>query len=61
LLLPYLTTFAIIGLLMAGWIAVQTAWRKRFPEMLTDDDVLAERRSCQGCNCSTRCENNPYK
>jgi hypothetical protein len=56
-----LTTFAIIGLLMAGWIAVQTAWRKRFPEMLTDDDVLANRRSCQGCNCSTRCENNPYK
>ncbi|MCB0547939.1 MAG: hypothetical protein KDD19_10165 [Phaeodactylibacter sp.] len=42
--------------LMAIWIVVQTMWKKTFSDYISDDDVLAERRSCGTCGCTTACE-----
>ena len=46
----------LVGLVLA-WVAVQGMWRKVFAGYVTDDDVLAERRSCGNCGCTTACEN----
>ena len=46
---------AVIGLMLC-WVAVQAAWSKAFPEAAGDVDVLAGRRSCHGCGCSSACE-----
>jgi hypothetical protein len=46
---------AVIGLTL-GWIAVQTAWSRAFPDATADADVLARRTGCHGCGCSTVCE-----
>jgi hypothetical protein len=50
----------IIGLMMV-WIIVQSLWRKIFAEHISDEDVLAERRSCGNCGCSTICKKNNNK
>ena len=42
--------------LMLAWTGVQYFWKKTFSEYITDDDVLAERRSCGNCGCSTACQ-----
>ncbi len=39
---------ALVGML-AGWVAVQRAWRRVFPDAFEDPDVLAGRPSCGGC------------
>jgi hypothetical protein len=44
-------------LLMLVWVVVQTYWGKTFSEEITDEDVLAERRSCGNCGCSIPCDN----
>jgi len=50
----------IIGLLAPaavalGWVAIQAAWARAFPEPGADPDVLARRSDCNGCGCLTRC------
>ena len=45
----------IVGLALA-WTLVQTMWRNSFRDYITDEDVLADRRSCGNCGCSTACE-----
>ncbi|HRD82755.1 MAG: hypothetical protein IAE84_18255 [Saprospiraceae bacterium] len=45
----------LVGLVLA-WIAVQALWRKVFADYVHDDDVLAERRECGNCGCTTACE-----
>jgi hypothetical protein len=42
--------------MMLLWIVVQTIWRRTFAEYLSDEDVLADRRSCGNCGCTTACE-----
>jgi len=54
-LMTYLIGIAGIVGLMTAWIIVQTLWRKVFREHLSDDDVLADRRSCGNCGCTTVC------
>ncbi|MCA6074032.1 hypothetical protein [Fulvivirga sedimenti] len=46
--------FGVVGL-MTGWILIQALWRKIFAGNITDSDVLAERRSCGNCGCTTVC------
>ena len=46
---------AVVGLTL-GWVAVQQAWGRVFPDASADVDVLARRLSCHGCGCSTVCE-----
>ena len=50
---------AIISItaLVLGWVLIQNMWRKNFGEMITDEDVLADRRSCQSCTCEKPCPN----
>ncbi|HRF40618.1 MAG TPA: hypothetical protein PK198_17620 [Saprospiraceae bacterium] len=48
----------LVGLVLA-WIAVQALWRKVFADYVHDDDVLAERRECGNCGCTTACERKP--
>ncbi|KGE89122.1 MAG: hypothetical protein ACE362_00695 [Phaeodactylibacter xiamenensis] len=51
-----MTSSLIIGLvgvvaLMVYWLLIQTVWRQMFADQITDEDVLAERRSCGDCGC----------
>ncbi len=47
--------FGIVGL-MVLWMLVQAAWRRAFTDYINDEDVLAQRRSCGNCGCSTACQ-----
>ncbi len=50
-----LTAIGGIAGLMVGWMLVQAGWRRAFADYLDEDDVLAHRRSCGNCGCSTAC------
>jgi len=45
--------------LLAGWVTVQLAWRRAFPEAGADPDALAGRLGCRGAcapdDCARRC------
>ena len=46
-----MTTSLLIGLfgvvaLMLYWVLVQVVWKQVFADQISDEDVLAERRSC---------------
>ncbi|MEZ4952887.1 MAG: hypothetical protein R2825_04865 [Saprospiraceae bacterium] len=45
-----------IIVLMIIWAIVQLFWKKIFSEYIADEDVLAERRSCGNCGCTTICK-----
>jgi len=51
-------TGGIIGLMLL-WTVVQSLWRKTFAGYTSDEDVLAERRSCGNCGCTAACEKKP--
>ncbi|MFL1013095.1 hypothetical protein [Flavisericum labens] len=44
-----------------AWALVQTLWKKVFQEEYNDDDVLAGRRNCSNCGCTTFCERKEHK
>ncbi len=46
-------------LLSTAWIGVQRAWRKSFPDVGDDPDVLAGRSRCHGCADSEACHQRP--
>lgn len=47
----------IVGLMLV-WVGIQALWRKVFSDDYTsDEDVLAGRRSCGNCGCTTVCKN----
>ena len=39
-----------------AWVLIQTLWKKVFREEYTHDDVLAGRRNCSNCGCTTVCK-----
>jgi len=45
--------FGFLGVvaLMLFWVLVQNMWRRMFADVISDEDVLAERRSCGDCGC----------
>lgn len=47
----------VISLIILWW-GVQTAWRRIFMEHVQDEnlDVMADRRSCGNCGCTTICD-----
>jgi hypothetical protein len=55
-LYPYLAAFGIIFVLMTGWVLVQLAWKKCFPEA-KNEDAMAGRAGCCGCALEEYCEN----
>ena len=56
LLLEFLKAAVGIGVALALWLAVLTAWRRAFPATSVDEDMLAGRTSCHGCTCTEPCE-----
>ncbi len=46
---------AVVGLAL-GWIGIQAAWARAFPEDDSDPDVLARRMGCGGCGCTHVCK-----
>jgi hypothetical protein len=55
MLMSYLTgPLVLVGMLLA-WTAVQRAWRRAFPEVSSDPDVLAGRMGCHGCSRGELC------
>ncbi len=45
----------VVGL-MLGWVGVQAAWTRAFPEATGDSDALARRPGCISCACDAVCE-----
>ncbi len=54
--LRYVIAIGGIVVLMLAWVWVQSLWRKTFSENISDEDVLAERRSCGNCGCTKVCK-----
>jgi hypothetical protein len=54
--LRYVIAIGGIVALMLAWVWVQSVWRKTFSENISDEDVLAERRSCGSCGCTKVCK-----
>jgi hypothetical protein len=46
-------------LLMVIWIMVQYYWGKTFSNELSDEDILASRKDCGQCGCTSDCGNRP--
>lgn len=42
---------------MISWMGVQYAWRRMFPELMSEEDVLAIRGGCGNCSCTGICKN----
>lgn len=54
--LTYLVGAGTLAVLAAGWVGVQTVWRRSFPHAFADPDVLAGRRGCGACSNADACE-----
>ena len=53
MLTTYLTALAGMVVISCCWLAVQRLWQRQFPEHgAADNDALAGRSGCQGCNCT---------
>jgi hypothetical protein len=59
LLAHYAIGIAGIVVLALAWVGVQIAWRKAFPGVCADPDVLAGRMGCRGCSGTDECEARP--
>jgi hypothetical protein len=55
-ILTYLIGIGAIVSMMLAWVWVQSLWRDTFSENISDQDVLAERRSCGNCGCTKVCK-----
>ncbi len=51
----YLIGVGAVVLMSAGWLVVQRAWRKAFPDPGEDPDALAGRLGCHGCAKAADC------
>lgn len=49
-----------VSSLMVGWLVVQAAWRRTFPEAVEPDgDALNSRGGCHGCEKEGSCSKSP--
>jgi hypothetical protein len=56
MLASYATGLIGITAVLLLWLWVQNAWRRAFPGVFDDPDVLAERLGCDGCDQKDGCE-----
>jgi hypothetical protein len=54
-LATYATGAALAVLVAVGWVAVQGAWRRAFPDRPGDDDPMTGRLGCSGGLRSAQC------
>jgi hypothetical protein len=59
LLASYVTGLVAMVAISAGWLGVQRAWQRAFPDASGDSDALAGRMGCHGCGCADACERRP--
>jgi hypothetical protein len=52
----YATGLIGIAAVLLLWVWVQNAWRRTFPGVFDDPDVLAERLGCDACDQTDGCE-----
>ncbi len=54
---------AILGIviILGGWLLVQAAWRRVFPDTEPGEDALAGRLGCHQCPCQTPCEDSKHQ
>ena len=55
MLLTYVASILVLVFMILAWVLIQSLWRRVFHENVTDQDVLAGRRSCGNCGCTTVC------
>ncbi len=55
-ILTYLAAILFVVLIVLGWALVQHMWKNVFHDHINDPDVLAGRRSCGNCGCTTACK-----
>ncbi|PSL01704.1 hypothetical protein [Cecembia rubra] len=55
-IISYIIGIGAIVAMMLAWVGVQSLWRNTFSENISDEDVLAERRSCGNCGCTKVCK-----
>ena len=53
-LVSYAVALAAIVVMLVLWVGVQNAWRRTFPGVASDPDVLAVRGGCSACNCESK-------
>ena len=48
----------VLGIIVifGGWLLVQAAWRRVFPGVAVDEDILAGRIGCHGCTQDSSCD-----
>jgi hypothetical protein len=51
----YIIGIGAFLLLSTAWVAVQRAWKRSFPDVGEDPDVLAGRSGCHGCDKTKDC------
>ena len=55
MLASYALGIAAVVFMAVAWVGVQLAWRRVFPDVCADPDVLAGRMGCGGCASRERC------
>jgi hypothetical protein len=55
----YVIGLGAVVVLAVAWVGVQSAWRRVFPGVSSDPDVLAGRLGCHGCDGTDVCEGRP--
>jgi len=55
-LATYATGALGMALLALGWVWVQQAWRRSFPDSCADPDPLAGRIGCHACESEESCQ-----
>ena len=56
MLVSYATGLVAIVVVAVVWVGIQIAWRKVFPGVSSDPDVLAGRMGCHGCGRAEVCD-----
>ena len=56
MLASYALGIAAVVFMAVAWVGVQLAWRRVFPDVCADPDVLAGRMGCHGCSSTEVCE-----
>ena len=52
----FIIGIGFIVTIAVAWLFVQILWKSNFSEEYADDDVLAGRRNCSNCGCTTVCK-----
>jgi hypothetical protein len=57
MLIALLKAMLGMAVVLGAWLAVQRLFCASLPGASADEDALAGRTGCHGCNCETPCEN----